>query len=59
MHSDILKDEYIQTMLKDRNSYDNTGVLKDEILRAYGINCPNDCSSNGQCKKSILIFKTQ
>ncbi len=60
MHHNLLFDEMISKIFNNVKNFDENGLVKDSIIYAFGLTCPNLCSgvSRGQCVKSnnfILI----
>jgi hypothetical protein len=59
MYYDLLKTEMINEIFSDPLNFDDTdGLVKDSVLTALGITCPNMCGgqSRGKCVKSKYIL---
>ncbi len=55
MHHDLLNSEIMNEIFKDPLNFDSVdGLVKDSVISAFGITCPNMCNgpNRGTCVKS-------
>lgn len=64
IHFESLLKKIIEYVLSDPSNFDSESlIIKPEVLKAFNINCKNNCSERGECiiskKKRLNFNQTQ